>query len=136
VLENVKVPANTSTVVYAVNENELAKGVNKMGSVMNIKLMEGNNELSVNNFYFGKPKELNLPKPKILLKAIDKNHIEVTTDKLARFVWLQLPKTINAFSDNYFDLLPGEKKIVVLSGKEEVAEVIKKIKVLSLVDTY
>lgn len=136
VLENVRVPANTSTVVYTVNENELTKGINKLGAVMNIKLMEGNRELSVNNFYFAKPKELNLPKPKISLKAIDKNHIEVTTDKLARFVWLQLPKTINAFSDNYFDLLPGEKKIICLSDKEEVGNVINKIKVLSLVDTY
>lgn len=136
VLINVKVPANSSTVVYAIDENELTNGINKMEAFMNIKLVEGSSELSVNNFFFGKPKELNLPKPKISLKAIDNHHIEITTNKLARFVWLQLPNSINAFSDNYFDLLSNEKKIIALSDKEDVGNVINKIKVISLVDTY
>jgi beta-mannosidase len=68
--------------------------------------------------YFVKPKELDLSKPAIKLRYISNNSIEVTSNKLAKNVYLNSENEQVLFEDNYFDLLPNEKKIVKLSGKQ------------------
>jgi hypothetical protein len=40
------------------------------------------------------------------------------------------------FADNFFDLLPGEIKRVELKSSAEIPGIDKKLKVLSLADTY
>jgi beta-mannosidase len=68
--------------------------------------------------YFVKPKELVLSTPAIKLRYISNNSIEVTSNKLAKNVYLNSENEQILFEDNYFDLLPNEKKIVKLSGKQ------------------
>ncbi len=80
-------------------------------------------------------KWLNLPKVKIGIKQTGANEIELTTGKLAKSVWLLLPGTNNAFSDNYFDLLPGEKRIVQVKTAD-LKNMIRQIQVKSLTDAY
>jgi beta-mannosidase len=78
--------------------------------------------------YFVKPKDLLLSKPIIQIKKIDQLTIEVTSDVLAKNVYLStLEDTF--FSENYFDVLPGQKVIVKLSKPAE------RIKVKTLFDT-
>ncbi len=68
-------------------------------------------------FYFGKPKDLVLPQPNVDLKI---NRVEdgvysliVSTDVLAKNIYLQNPKYEGHFSDNYFDLLPNSSKKII-----------------------
>jgi beta-mannosidase len=82
--------------------------------------------LAESNFFFAKPKDLFLPKPNINIKKISPTEIEVSTDVLAKDVYL-MGET--HFSDNFFDLLPGEKKKIQLS------KALEKIDVMSLWDT-
>ena len=85
-------------------------------------------------YYFVKPKELDLSKPTIKLKYISNNTIEITTDRLAKNVYLSSENEQVLFENNYFDLLPNEKKIINLKGK--IYKNIKpEIKVKSLFDT-
>lgn len=76
-------------------------------------------------FYFVKPKDLKLTKPNIQIKRISSTEIEVSTDVLAKDVYLIGD---SHFSDNFFDLLPKTSKKIRLSKPLE------KIDVLSLRD--
>lgn len=65
-------------------------------------------------FYWVKPKELLLNKPNIQWKFTDPNTIQLTTDTLTKGVCLSSLENTH-FSDNYFDLLPGETREITLS---------------------
>ncbi|MFN1217866.1 beta-mannosidase [Chryseobacterium kwangjuense] len=79
----------------------------------------------VSSYFFSKPKDLELMKPDIKIKRISANEIEVSTDVLAKDVYL-IGDT--HFSENFFDLLPNTSKKIRLSKS------IEKIEVLSLWD--
>jgi beta-mannosidase len=64
--------------------------------------------------YFVKPKELVLSNPTIQLKFIDDFTLEVTSDVLAKNVYLHTSENV-FFSDNYFDVLPNQIVIIKLS---------------------
>jgi len=68
------------------------------------------------NYYFVSPKELNLEKSDITYKFIDNNHVELSTSKLARDVYIEGEGI--EFEDNYIDLLPNEKRVITFSGKK------------------
>ena len=80
------------------------------------------------NFFFVKPKDLKLQKPNIQIRNIDEVTIEISTDVLAKNVFLSSENEV-FFEDNYFDVLPNEKRVIKLS------KVAKEIKVKSLFDT-
>ncbi len=64
-------------------------------------------------FYFAKPKELQLSKPTITIQTINPTTIEITSDVLAKNVFLSDENVF--FSDNYFDILPNQKVTITLS---------------------
>lgn len=72
-------------------------------------------------FFFNKPKELKLSEPEIKIRKISPTEIEISTDILAKDVYL-IGDT--HFSDNFFDLLPGTSKRITLSKPLEKVEVI------------
>ncbi|ANF49399.1 beta-mannosidase [Chryseobacterium glaciei] len=82
--------------------------------------------ITQNNYFFSKPKDLKLSKPNIQIKKISPTEIDISTDILAKDVYL-IGGT--HFSDNFFDLLPKTSKRITLSKPLE------KVEVLSLWDT-
>ena len=133
--KQIVLPENSSQLIYSFNEQDWVSRDNRKNTFLCMKLKIDNTEVSQNNYYFEKPKNLSLSKPKISIKQIDENTIELTSTKLAKSVWLSIPGVNNAFSDNYFDLIPGEKKIIKLNTKC-TKELIGKIQIKSIVDTY
>jgi len=90
-------------------------------AVLNIGF-DGNVKVSEKNFYFVKPKEMNLLKPEIKI-TIEKeeNHfvLLLLSDVLAKNVFVE-SDIDGSFSDNFFDLIPGEeKRIEFYPDKEE-----------------
>ncbi|WP_454046354.1 beta-mannosidase [Chryseobacterium sp. Marseille-Q8038] len=71
-------------------------------------------------FFFNKPKDLKLSKPEIKIRKISPTEIEISTDILAKDVYL-IGDT--HFSDNFFDLLPGTSKRITLSKPLQDVEV-------------
>jgi len=56
---------------------------------------------------------------------------------LARNVYLLADNDPDShFSDNYFDLLPGQQKEIILHTARPLNEIKEQLKVWSLVDTY
>ncbi len=132
--KTIVVPSNTSTVVYSLAEADWTKNIDRTKTFISIKLLQNNKELCRNSFFFEKPKQVILPKANIQLSKVDDDHIAVSTDKLARFIWLELPNSVNAFSDNYFDLLPGEQKVLKINDKYTRDFKLNEVKITSLAD--
>ncbi|UOU98046.1 hypothetical protein MUU74_16320 [Chryseobacterium daecheongense] len=84
------------------------------------------NVIAQNIHYFSKPKDLKLSQPNIRIKKISPTEIEISTDVLAKDVYLIGDVH---FSDNFFDLLPQTSKRIQLSKPLE------RIEVMSLWDT-
>lgn len=82
--------------------------------------------IAQSNYFFAKPKDLKLSKPNIQIKKISPTEIEVSTDVLAKDVYLMGD---THFSDNFFDLLPKTSKRITLSKP------LAKFEIMSLWDT-
>ncbi|WP_027378327.1 beta-mannosidase [Chryseobacterium daeguense] len=99
----------------------LIKYSNKNGVFLKLTLKDKNSKIiAQNNHFFVKPKDLSLTKPTIKIKAISPTEIEISTDVLAKDVYLMGD---THFSDNYFDLLPKTSKKITLSKPLEKVEV-------------
>jgi beta-mannosidase len=110
-----------------VRVDELIENSDKNKVFLNL-IVRGKNEnvIAENNYFFSKPKDLKLPKPNIKIKKISPTEIEISTDVLAKDVYLMGD---THFSDNFFDLLPKTSKRIRLSKPLE------KVEVMSLWDT-
>ncbi len=89
-------------------------------------------------YYAVPPKKLDLPRVKITTKIEQVNdgyQITLSGDRLAKNVFLQTAAEGN-FTDNYFDLLPGERKTVLFKTKGIIENPQSAFKVKSLVETY
>lgn len=120
-VSEIQIDANTSKVYFQINKSEFEK-FNLKQAVLNIKFNEAKT-----NYFFAKPKDLELKNPTISIKVLNKTTIQISTYKLAKNVFLS--QEGSSFSDNYFDLLPNEKRVI------KISKPVKDIKVMSLFDT-
>lgn len=97
-------------------------------AVLSAEVILPDSEVQGTLYYFEKPKNLELRKPSILVSRIDENTIEISTNTLAKNVFISAENTF--FSDNFFDLLPNEKKRIRISNKNETV-----LSIHSLYDT-
>ena len=117
-----EIPENSSLIHFEISKVDFSKFDLKK-AVLNVRF---NKEFS--NYFFVKAKELKLTKPTIQIKQIDDLTIELSTDVLAKYVYLSSENEV-FFDDNYFDLLPNEKRII------KISKPLENIKVKSLFDT-
>jgi len=133
-----KIKANTNQIFAEIPINTILSGQSRKDILFSITIQKGEEIISGNIYYFNSPKYLNLPTPKIetsYKKIKEGTDILLKTDKLAKNVYLS-SETEGFFSDNYFDLLPGETKKIKFSTKEASNDLKKEIKIISLIDTY
>jgi beta-mannosidase len=122
--DNIK--ADVSKKIRSISKSELAQ-FDLSKAVL--KISSEKDTIFEKLFFFNKPKDLKLLKPEIKIRKISPTEIEISTDMLAKDIYL-IGDT--HFSDNFFDLLPGTSKRITLSkplGNIEVMslwEVIKK----------
>jgi len=134
---SIEVAANTSTLHFEIPVEELLGSHQANEVLLEAKLLEKEDVISSNHFYFTPIKEIDLPKPEITFKASnteDGYMLELSTDVLAKNVYLTMEGE-GFFSDNYFDLLPGEKKMVHLTTELKFG-ITQEIQVRTIRDTY
>ena len=98
-------------------------------------LISDNVIINSKTLLFKYEKYLSLEKPKIEKRiSIDDNKIEIelTSDKFARLVRVHDKVTNQPFSDNWFDLVPGERKLITLPYYEGFDE--SNLEIMSCVD--
>ncbi len=135
----VDVAANSSESFFSRSLKELLEGLNRNELVLQASVKENGEVIASNNYYFLPVKELNFLKPGIgstITRRAEDYVIEVTTDVLAKNIFLSCEGSDGFFSDNYFDLLPGETKTIRFTADEPVADFDEKLKILSIRDTY
>ena len=67
-------------------------------------------------YCFDKPKDMNIQSPRLESSVnLDDNSVTISTDVFAKGVYLQFEGVDATFSDNYFDMVPGETKVVQFS---------------------
>ena len=132
--------ANTSEKVYAVSIADFATPEQRQNSVVNVQLIDNKkNTLAKNNYFFYWPNKLNLPKTKIdqsITYADGKYTITLKSKYLAKDVFVEIPIQGAKFSDNFFDLLPGEKKVITITSPELEKSAKTPITVKHLRETY
>jgi beta-mannosidase len=83
------------------------------------------------------PKDLKLPKANPTLKVSEANGqicLEVTTDVFAKDVQVYCSNAMGNFSDNYFDLEPGQTKQIAFSPREKAKKLEFSVRSLSVVE--
>jgi beta-mannosidase len=121
--KNINIPANTSILVFEKNVGDWIKGVDLNESFILTRVLTEEKQLSENHVYFQEPKNLKLQKANVQFeneKTGNGYKIKLTTDYLAKNLYLRFDNPDVKVSDNYFDLVPGEEKVVEVYTDEEI----------------
>jgi len=85
--------------------------------------------------YFVKPKDLQFEQTEPEMQIVEKeDHMEIrlSSDKLVKNIFLSTELSLDHFSDNFFDLKPGETRFVTFPGNYSTDTFSESIKVRSL----
>ncbi len=135
----VTVPANTSRIYLTLTKQDLTHGKDDARLVMVSRLKHGRKLIAENLGYFRLPKDLKLSPPELateIKKTKSGYQIEIISKPLARSVMLSCGDDDGFFSDNYFDLLPGRKKIVAYRTTLDEKQIEQQLRAVSLIDSY
>lgn len=118
--KEVTVPANSSNTFFGVKTSEFLKKVQANKQMLVVELNQNGTALSDNTLFFKPIKDVLLPKPEVKseINVTDGGfEITLTTDKLAKNLYMTIGDEEGFFSDNYFDLIPGQTVKVKLETK-------------------
>ncbi len=133
---DVLTPANTSENIFSIPVKQLLGKANSKGVVLHLSLSDiRKQELAYTDFYFEKPKDLELERAKPIINYIKGKHYQITTQHLLKNLYLYTDDDA-VFSDNYFDVLPGKTYDIWIKPGNSGKIVPDEIKTMSLVDTY
>jgi len=107
----VTLAANSSQILFSRSIDALAAGVDTRRALLSARLSDGAKAIAENLLYFRPVKELHLPSGAPLVstrKTDDGIRLRLHADRLIKNLYLQAEGVPGAFSDNFFDLLPGE----------------------------
>lgn len=117
-----ELPVNSSALFYEEDWNSAFAACDTTTSFIHMTLKGAHDRqvLSDEVYYPVRPKAQHLPQAKINCKIKKKNgacELTLKSDQLARDVFIEIPVQGVRFSDNFFDLLPGvSRKILITSG--------------------
>jgi len=139
--QDVNIPPLSSTIYLRMPMEELSglKGFDATTSFVAAELIVDGKSASKNLLFFQLPKDLSLPAPKIsaeVTKSGDAYMVRVSTDVLARNVFLSAGDLDATYSDNFFDLLPGESATVQVKTTATLEQLRAALRAMSLVDAY
>lgn len=115
--------ANSSVLFMKKPTGELQGKLSAANSLLHFTLKDKNGAtLADDVFYFAYPKDQKLPEANIetsVRRRGDAIEMTLKTDKLARDIFVEVPVQGVRFTDNFFDLLPGQRKKITITSPEE-----------------
>jgi len=138
--QDVQIPAQSSAVYLSLNEKELPAGYGPDRTFLVFDLNVGGQTVSRNEVFFDRMRNLQLP----LKAAIDAEitgtgpdyTITLRSPVLMRNVYVSFGDLNTKLSDNYFDVLPGEARVIRLTASASLDQVRQAMKVMSLTDAF
>ena len=118
----------------------LNKNFDPNSSLLVASLFSNEIEISNNNYYLSEFKDIKLTKPLIeykIVELINTFEVSLTSKNLVKNVFVDIDSNQN-FSDNYFDIIPGEVYKISIKKDQSLTldDIKRKINFLSLFDTY
>lgn len=116
-----------------------AKGIDPTKVVVATEFVDGGSVVSSNLLYLAPTVEIHLPQAPLkteLGKNGDSYRLKVTSPVLARSVYISFGDLDAEVSDNYFDLLPGQRAEITIKTKANEDALRGSMKVISLVDAF
>lgn len=114
--------ANSSVLFMKKPTGELQGKLSAATSLLHFTLKDKNGAtLADDVFYFAYPKDQKLPEANIetsVRRRGDAIEMTLKTDKLARDIFVEVPVQGVRFTDNFFDLLPGQRKKITITSPE------------------
>lgn len=114
--------ANSSVLFMKKPAGELQGKLSAANSLLHFTLKTKNGAtLADDVFYFAYPKDQKLPEANIetsVRRRGDAIEMTLKTDKLARDIFVEVPVQGVRFTDNFFDLLPGQRKKITITSPE------------------
>lgn len=105
-----------------------------------LELTIGTEVVSDNLVLFARPKHLNLHDPHIHATLSDAGEgkviVQLTAEHPALWVWLSTRDGNLKYSDNFVHLAPGVAKTIEVTGAEGANELLERLQIQSLLDTY
>jgi beta-mannosidase len=135
----INLPANGSTLVFAEYQEKFLAGNSPAKTFLVTEFVSNDEILSCNVLFFKPFKELQLPRPVVNVSTESVPggfELTLVSDKLARNVYLQIGDEEGFFSDNYFDLLPGETKIIKLEAEFAESRLDEVLRIRTLNDAF
>lgn len=127
----VALPAQTSMMVWKGSIDDLLQGEDPRHTVLVLKYGD-----AVRYTYLNPAKDLFLDVPQIdvvIDATAEGSTIRITTNTLAKNVLLELEFGALQVSDNYFDLLPGQSKVITTKYSKDQ---LQSLRVWSLIDAF
>ncbi|PLW99288.1 MAG: beta-mannosidase [Marinilabiliales bacterium] len=140
--KKISIPANSAKMVLEIPASELITDSLRANHLLYVAVKNMEEKiLSENILYFDKVKNLDLPDPGLswsVKKERDYFDITITTERLAKNVFLQENGIEGFFTDNYFDMLPGQSITVTFTSESRlnISDFIDNLEVLSIIDSY
>jgi beta-mannosidase len=131
----VEIAPNTSFSVWQKSLADVLKNADPGRTVLVADLYTAGSFTDRCLLYFVKPKAMKLDNPGLeidISESPDTYGVSLTAKFLAKNIFLSVEGFEGQFSDNYFDLLPGEKVTVTIPKGLTLREFKKKLKVLHL----
>ena len=117
-----RLAANSSVLFMKKPADELQGKLSAATSLLHFTLKAKNGAtLADDVFYFAYPKDQKLPEANIetsVRRRGDAIEMTLKTDKLARDIFVEVPVQGVRFTDNFFDLLPGQRKKITITSPE------------------
>jgi beta-mannosidase len=139
--QEIEVAPLKSKSYLTIPSDRLLAGADPKGAFLFAELLVGGKLVSHNEHFFQPYKNLLQPRPQISAVAVRTRagfRIILSSDKLARAVYLSAPNYSGFFVDNYFDLIPGRKVEVEFRTGSSVTvnDFRKRLKIHSLADAF
>lgn len=134
----VTVDSNSSKLISEYDLNLLKKSYDNNNLMVYLKLFVDGIDYD-NIRLLSSNKDLNLLKPDISVDFEDKDcaiELILSSKVFVRGVYLSIPDANYFFEDNYFDIVPGLEKKVLLKTDKSVDYLKKYLKITSLFDSY
>ena len=137
--QKISLPKNTAIDVATLRVNDLLGGQQPADVFFYITYTTGG-KTYYNIAYPERQKDMHFRHANVAVTALrpvaDGFSLSLKSDIFARAVFLKIRGIDNFFSDNYFDLLPGEERTITVRTTKSLSEFKKELEIVSLGDTY
>ena len=137
--KQIEITPGSSKIYFSESINQFTGGHSKNDVILVAKVIGDNEQLAENHFFFVYPKDLKLKKGKISFtsKKVENGYeLTFTGDTFAKEVFLSTDDGKGFFTNNFFDLIPGQPVKTVFQIDEDIPDIAETVKVYSLVDSY